>query len=103
MYLTNEERLSSISHRFGKVDSRYVIYRGNTQSVGSIQYLNVEEYLNALENTWKDDYDRIYQAALQSAQMKKIVEWCNKMVRTTYIRISDEFKDCPNFQVNWPR
>lgn len=51
----------------------------------------------------KDDYDRIYQAALQSAQMKKIVEWCNKMVRTTYIRISDEFKDCPNFQVNWPR
>lgn len=50
-----------------------------------------------------DDYDRIYDAALQNAKTKKIVDWCNRMVNTTYIRIADEYKDCPNFQVNWPR
>ena len=49
-----------------------------------------------------DDYDRIYNAALQNAQQKKIVSWCNRMVRTTYIRIADEYKNCPNFKVNWP-
>lgn len=50
-----------------------------------------------------DDYDRIYNAALQEAKTKKIVEWANRMVRTTYIRISDEYKDCPGFKVNWNR
>ncbi len=48
-----------------------------------------------------DDYDRIYNAALQSAKAKKVYDWCNRMVRTTYVRIADEYKDCPGFQVNW--
>ncbi len=50
-----------------------------------------------------DDYDRIYNACLQDAQTQKVVEWANRMVRTTYIRIADEYKDCPNFRVNWPK
>ena len=49
-----------------------------------------------------DDYDRIFNAALQNAKTKKLVDWCNRMVRTTYIHIADAYKDCPNFQVNWP-
>lgn len=48
-----------------------------------------------------DDYDRIFNAALQNAKTDKIVEWCNRMVKTTYIHISDDYKDCPNFRVNW--
>lgn len=50
-----------------------------------------------------DDYDRIHNAALQNAKTKKIVEWCNRMVKTTYIHIADEYKDCPDFQVNWTK
>lgn len=50
-----------------------------------------------------DDYDRISNAALEAAKAKKIIEWSNRMVKTTYIRISDDYKDCPNFKVNWPR
>lgn len=50
-----------------------------------------------------DDYDRIYNACLQNAKSEKLVEWANRMTRTTYIRISDEYKDCPNFKVNWPK
>ena len=49
----------------------------------------------------EDDYDRIFNAALQNAKTDKIVEWCNRMVKTTYIHIADEYKDCPNFRVNW--
>lgn len=50
-----------------------------------------------------DDYDRIYNAALQSAKSKKVYEWCNRMVKTTYIRIADEYKDCSGFMVDWFR
>ena len=50
VYLRDEEWLSGISHRFGKVEDRYVIYRGKTQSFGVIQYHSAEEYLNALGN-----------------------------------------------------
>ena len=50
-----------------------------------------------------DDYDRIANAALEAAKSKKIVEWCNRMVKTTFVRISDDYKDCPNFRVAWPR
>ena len=50
-----------------------------------------------------DDYDLVYNAALENAKTKKIEEWCTRMIRTTYIRISDEYKDCPNFKINWPR
>ncbi|MBR3412660.1 MAG: peptidylprolyl isomerase [Bacteroidales bacterium] len=50
-----------------------------------------------------DDYDRISNAALEASKAKKIIEWSNRMVKTTYIRISDDYKDCPNFKVNWPR
>ena len=50
-----------------------------------------------------DDYDRISNAALEAAKDKKVIEWCNRMMKTTYVRIADEYKDCPNFKIAWPR
>lgn len=50
-----------------------------------------------------DDYDRIYNAALQNAKSKKVYDWCNRMVKTTYIRIADEYRDCTGFMVDWFR
>lgn len=47
-YLRDEEKLAIVAHRFGDIKGRYVIYRGETQMVGDIQYLNVEAYLKAL-------------------------------------------------------
>lgn len=47
-----------------------------------------------------DDYDRISTAALQEAKDKKLIEWSGKMIKNTYIRISDEYKDC-DFRLNW--
>lgn len=43
------EKLNEITEkRFGKITGKYVIYRGKTQEVDGIQYVNVEEYLNSL-------------------------------------------------------
>lgn len=47
-----------------------------------------------------DDYDRIYNAALENAKQEKIYEWAQKTIKNTYIRIDDEFKDC-NFHLQW--
>lgn len=46
-FLQDEERLAIVAHKFGEISGRYVIYRGETQDIGEIQYVNVEEYLNA--------------------------------------------------------
>ena len=43
------EELNEITEkRFGKITGKYVIYRGKSQDVDGIQYVNVEEYLNNL-------------------------------------------------------
>lgn len=47
-----------------------------------------------------DDYDRLSNVALQEAKDKKLLEWSAKMIKTTYIRLSDEYKDC-DFKLNW--
>jgi len=47
-----------------------------------------------------DDYDKIYNAALEDAKQKKVQDWCSRMIKNTYIRIADEFQDC-NFQLDW--
>jgi len=65
--------------------------------------VRIDKKIPAHRANLTDDYDRIYNAALENAKTKKIVEWCNRMVRTTFIRISDEYKGCPNFKVSWPR
>lgn len=48
----------------------------------------------------KDDYDKIYNSALESAKTKTILEWANRRIPKTYIRIDDEYKGC-NFKMNW--
>ncbi len=47
-YLRDEAKLALMTHRFGEVKGRYVVYRGESSSVNGIEYLNVEEYLRGL-------------------------------------------------------
>ena len=47
-FLRMEELNEITEKRFGKIAGKYVIYRGKTQDVDGIQYVNVEEYLNSL-------------------------------------------------------
>lgn len=47
-----------------------------------------------------DDYDRIYSAALDKAKQDKILDWASKMIKNTYIRLDDDFRNC-NFKLRW--
>ena len=47
-HLIDEEKCSLVTHRYGEITGRYVIYRGESATVDCIQYINVEEYLKSL-------------------------------------------------------
>ena len=75
----------------------------NSENKTVYSLIKLNKKIPAHKTNLTDDYDRIYNAALQNAKSKKIYDWCSRMVRTTYIRIDDEYKDCTGFKVNWPR
>ena len=45
-HLVDNEKCAQTEHRFGTIKGKYVLYRGATQDVNGIHYVNVEEYLN---------------------------------------------------------
>ena len=47
-HLVDEEKCKTTEFRFGPITGKYVIYRGETQDINDIHYLNVEEYLKGL-------------------------------------------------------
>lgn len=47
-HLVDEDKCRDTEFRFGPITGKYVIYRGETQYVNGIQYMNVEEYLKGL-------------------------------------------------------
>ncbi|MCF8461969.1 MAG: peptidylprolyl isomerase [Flavobacteriales bacterium] len=50
----------------------------------------------------KDDYQKIQQAALGEKKNKMIQKWINDKSASTYIKIDDDFKDCP-FAHRWSK
>ena len=49
-HLVDTDKCAATEFRFGPITGKYVIYRGETQDVNGIHYLNVEEYLNRLSS-----------------------------------------------------
>lgn len=47
-HLIDENKCAEAEHRFGTITGKYVIYRGENDTVNGISYLNVEEYLKGL-------------------------------------------------------
>ena len=47
-HLVDPQKCETTEFRYGPIKGKYVIYRGETQLVEDIQYLNVEEYLKWL-------------------------------------------------------
>ncbi len=47
-HLVDSDKCRMTSHRYGDIEGKYVIYRGESIRQGDIQYLNVEEYLKSL-------------------------------------------------------
>ena len=47
-HLRDEKKCADTASHFGTITGKYVIYRGATQNVDGIRYVNMEEYLNSL-------------------------------------------------------
>ena len=47
-HLKDESKCAMTSHRYGDIEEKYVIYRGECANIDGVQYLNVEEYLKSL-------------------------------------------------------
>ena len=47
-HLIDAEKCAQTEHRYGPITGKFVLYRGESQVVEGIQYLNVEEYLRGL-------------------------------------------------------
>lgn len=62
-----------------------------------VQLVNIVE---AHKANLVDDYDKIYSIALRNAQNAKLSDWAEKMIKNTYIKINDDYKDCI-FNLNW--
>lgn len=49
-HLVDKTKTEKTAFRYGNIEEKYVLYRGETQNVDGIKYVNVEEYLNSLMN-----------------------------------------------------
>jgi peptidyl-prolyl cis-trans isomerase SurA len=49
----------------------------------------------------KDDYQTLYDAALQTERATAFSKWVKEKIAITYIKISDEFKGCDFLQSGW--
>ena len=56
--------------------------------------VRVNKKLPAHRTNLTDDYDNIYNAALAAAKQKKLRKWAVHQMSVTYVRLSDEYKDC---------
>lgn len=48
----------------------------------------------------KDDYDKIYNSALEAAKTKAVIDWAQNRISKTYLKIDNDYKDC-NYKMNW--
>ena len=56
--------------------------------------VRVNKKLPAHRTNLTDDYDNIYNATLAAAKQKKLRKWAVHQMSVTYVRLSDEYKDC---------
>jgi peptidyl-prolyl cis-trans isomerase SurA len=49
----------------------------------------------------KDDYQILYNATLTNERTKAYDKWIKEKIKTTYIKISDEYKSCDFLKIGW--
>ena len=93
MYVrVREMKIGEISDPFKTMDE-------NNNEVFRI--IKLDNVLPAHEANLKDDYQSIYDAALVKERTEAFDKWVKNKIAITYIKISDEFKDCAFLQNGW--
>lgn len=63
--------------------------------------IKLDNILPAHSANLKDDYQSIYNAALERERTQIFEKWVKNKIGITYIKISDEFKSCDFLQKGW--
>lgn len=71
-----------------------------TESGSAYRLIKVNTKTKQHEINLRDDYDKVYNSALEAEKTKTIIEWAQDRISKTYLKIDNEYKDC-NYQLNW--
>ncbi len=82
----------------GQISAAVPVENDDKQQAYRIFYL--KKRTTPHQATLTQDYDRISDLALEAAKKKQMEDWLNQKVSTTYVRIYDDFKNCP-FRYSW--
>ncbi|HLN19779.1 MAG TPA: peptidylprolyl isomerase [Bacteroidales bacterium] len=63
--------------------------------------VRLDNILPAHSANLKDDYQSIYNAAWAEERSKVLKKWIDNKIKTTYIKISDEYKTCDFLKEGW--
>jgi peptidyl-prolyl cis-trans isomerase SurA len=63
--------------------------------------VKVDNILPAHTANLKDDYQNIYNSALNAERAKVYEKWIKEKIAITYIKVSEEFKSCDFLQNGW--
>ena len=77
-----------------------IISSKNEMNQDVYKVVKLTRFIESHKANLVDDYDKIYTIALQNAKNEKLSDWAEKMIKNTYIKISDAYKDC-DFNLNW--
>lgn len=85
-------KIGEISKPFKTTDEN-----GNTV----FRIVKIDNQMSAHAVDLKNDYQDLYNAALNNKRSKIYQQWVNKKIGITYIKISDEFKSCEFQNKGW--
>lgn len=92
MYLKiREMKMGEISDAFKTTDENNEVFR----------IIRLDNILPAHAANLKDDYQALYDAALQKERSEEFASWVKNKIGITYIKISEEFKGCDFLQKGW--
>jgi len=92
MYIRiREMKMGEISDAFKTSDENNEVFR----------IIKLDNVLPAHTANLKDDYQILYDAALQEQRAKIFSKWVKDKIDITYIKISDELKGCDFLQKGW--
>jgi Parvulin-like peptidyl-prolyl isomerase len=103
----NKNGINDVLQNVDKIDldvmkkgdiSRSLLFKGESSNAYRLLKLTVK--VPAHKVNMIDDYDKIYNAALENAKTKAVMKWANDRVMKTYIHLDEEYRDC-NFKINW--
>lgn len=76
-----------------------------TDEIGNIVFriVKLDDEIPAHRANLKDDYQFFYNATLMKERQAAYQKWITDKIKTTYIKISDEFKSCKFLESGWLR